>query len=102
MLLPTHPDGHPNQTQFLGVPSISHVEVEPVSVPEARVSTAAESQPEIDLHAHPEPEAETGGATTESESGPTSPPRPPAPTDLVPPAESQEPDPRPDEATPTS
>jgi hypothetical protein len=57
------------------VPSISYVEVEPVSVPEARVSTAAESQPEIDPHAHPKPEpepeteTETGGASTESESG---------------------------------
>ncbi|KIM73962.1 hypothetical protein PILCRDRAFT_715303 [Piloderma croceum F 1598] len=84
-----------NPASSSNVPSISYVKLKPVSIPEAPVSSTAESQPKIG--SLPEAEPETGGMNTESESPlPTLPPQP------LPPSESQELEPRLDQATPTS
>jgi paired amphipathic helix protein Sin3a len=101
----TNPPHPPDEDPMLSpdVPSISYVQVDPA--PEPRVAPVLDSHPEPE----PEPEAEpeTGGVSTESESGPTSPPHPPsvpaAPADPVPlpNLESQGPEPRPGETTST-
>jgi paired amphipathic helix protein Sin3a len=99
----TNPPHPPDEDPMLSadVPSISYVQVDPA--PEPRLAPALDSHPEPE----PEAEPETGGVSTESESGPTSPPHPPsvpaAPADPVPlpNLESQGPEPRPGETTST-